>query len=89
MRVTWSPEALDDVARIVDTLAAFDPTAVQDMAQRLFEAADGLLILPHRGCLLPDGRRALTLVRPDVIVYRVWGAEVRILAVWHRAQRRD
>jgi hypothetical protein len=33
--------------------------------------------------------RALTLVRPDVIVYRVWGAEVRILAVWHRAQRRD
>ncbi len=89
MRITWAPEALGDVARIFDYIAAFNPTAAQDMARRLFEAAESLLILPHRGRPLPDGRRELTSVRPYVIVYRVWGAEARILAVWHGAQLRD
>ncbi len=89
MRVTWSPEALDDVARIYDYIAAFTSTAVQDMARRLFEADGGLLILPHRGRPLPDGRRELIIVRPYIIVHRVWGAEVRILAVWYGALLRD
>jgi hypothetical protein len=32
------------------------------------------------------GRHSLDVLRPYVIVYRLWGAEARILAVWHTAQ---
>jgi plasmid stabilization system protein ParE len=52
----------------------------------LVEAADRLLTLPHWGRPLPDGRHSLDVLRPYVLVYRLWGAEARILAVWHAAQ---
>ena len=90
MRVTWSPEALDAVARISDDrVAALHPAGVQDLAHSLVEAADRLLTLPHRGRPLLDGRHELNILRPYVIIYRLWGAEARILAVWHAAHRLD
>ena len=89
MRVTWSPEALDAVARISGDRTASHPAGVQDIARSLVEAADRLLTLPHRGRPLPDGRHSLDVLRPYVIVYRLWGAEARILAVWHAARRLD
>lgn len=90
MPVIWSPEAVDDIARITTHIAAENPIAARRVAQELVLAADSLTLFPQRGRPSPlPGRRELVAIRPYIIVYRILAGEtVDILRVWHAAQDR-
>ena len=90
MPVTWAPQAIGDVARITQYIAAENPVAAARVARELLIAGDSLVMFPRRGrpsSLL--GRRELVAVWPYVIVYRLLADDsVDILRVWHAAQDR-
>jgi len=87
--VIWSPAALQDVSRIHDYISLFNPRAAERLAARLFEAAEQLERFPLRGRGSDTAEeRELTVVRPYVLVYEVQSDLVRVLRVWHGAQRR-
>jgi toxin ParE1/3/4 len=85
--VVWSAAALRDVAGVHKYLAKFNPEVAQRVARALVQATDILAIHPFVGRSTSAGRREL-VVAPYVIVYKVRGAETRILRVWHGAQDR-
>lgn len=60
------------------------------MAVELVAACDKLELFPERGKLgLREGTRELTTVWPYVIVYRIDGTDIDILAIWLGAQDRS
>lgn len=87
-QVVWSPQALDDVARIAAYIAVENPVAAARVARELLLAGDSLAIFPRRGQPGRSGeRRELLAVRPYVMVYRILpGDIVDILRIWHAAQ---
>ncbi len=90
MPVTWSPEAINDIARITTHIAAENPIAARRVAQELVLAADSLTLFRRRGrkSALP-GRRELVAITPYIIVYRIKDEDVvTILRVWHGTQDR-
>ena len=89
MKVVWSPEALDDVARTYDYLEPLNPVAARRIAESLLIAGDSLATFPERGRTgTKPGTRELVVETPYVIVYRMVGETVEILRVWHAAQWR-
>lgn len=88
MAVTFSRLALADLVRIRSYIGAFNPAAAGRMAARLLAVAEDLAENPLIGRAIGRGRRELTIVPPYVLVYRVDGARVRILRIWHGAQDR-
>jgi addiction module RelE/StbE family toxin len=89
MPVNFTRRALRDLAHIRDYIAKDNPRAASRMAVELVAACDRLEYFPERG--RPGLRRVtreLTTVWPYVIVYRVSGKDIDILAVWHGAQAR-
>jgi len=88
--VVWSPQATEDVGRIITYISGENPAAAIRIARELLVAGDSLELFPKRGrpSRFP-GRRELTAVRPYVIVYRILDdGTVDILRVWHAAQDR-
>lgn len=89
MRVSFTSEALSDLAAIRDYIGQDSPSAASRIAVQLVAACDALEHLPQRG---RPGRveqtRELTLIWPYVIVYRVKEDEVQIVRIWHGAQER-
>jgi addiction module RelE/StbE family toxin len=86
--VTFSRLALADLVRIRSYVGAFNPAAANRMASRLLAVAEDLAEHPLIGRATGRGRRELTIVPPYVLVYRVDGAHVRVLRIWHGAQDR-
>ncbi len=88
--VVWSVQALEDVSRIANYIAAENPVAASRVARELLLAGDSLALFPRRG--RPGsiaGRRELLAIHPYVLVYRIIPGEiVDILRVWHSAQDR-
>ena len=90
MEVVWSLDALLDIDAAYRFIAERNPLAAQHMVDRLTAAGDSLATFPNRGRPSSlEGYRELVAVRPYVIVYRVMEDRVRIIRVWHGAQRRD
>jgi toxin ParE1/3/4 len=88
--VVWSPQAIEDIARITRYIAAENPVAAPRIARELLVAGDSLATFPRRGRpgSLP-GRHELVAIRPYVIVYRILAENtVDILRIWHAAQDR-
>ncbi len=89
MSVNFTRRALRDLANIRAYIANDDPRAASRVAVEIVAACDRLEYFPERGRLgLRRGTRELTIVWPYVIVYRVTGTNIDILAVWHGAQDR-
>ena len=87
--VTWSREALANLAGIRAYIRAFDPVAATRLARRLLDAGDGLADFPARGRLTADGCRMLATIRPYIIFYELHDGDVLILSIRHGAQLRD
>jgi toxin ParE1/3/4 len=91
MQVRWSPEAADDLERIVEYIYRENPSAGQRVAQTIYERAGALKTLPYRG--RPgriDGTRELPLPSlPFIVIYRVLNRAdaVEIVNIIHGAQR--
>lgn len=89
MSVRFTRRAINDLARIREYIANDNPMAASRMAVELVAACDRLELFPERGKPgLRQGTRELTTVWPYVIVYRISGADIDILAIWHGAQDR-
>jgi addiction module RelE/StbE family toxin len=86
--VVWAPNAVREVSRIHDYIAAFNPRAAARLAAQLYEAGASLAEHAERGRPVPaTALRELAIVNPYIIRYRVKGNVVRILRVRHGAQQ--
>jgi toxin ParE1/3/4 len=89
MSVSFTRRALRDLANILAYIAADNRAAASRVAVELIVACDRLEHFPERGRPgLRRGTRELTIVWPYVIVYRIAGQNVEILAIWHGARDR-
>lgn len=88
MRVVWSPQALQQVARAADYLTVFNPKAAVALAMGLVAAGDSLQHFAQRGRPVPGtDMRELVTAYPYIIRYRIVRDTVRILRVRHTARR--
>ena len=87
MQVAWTPEALDDLDRVVAYVETANPWAASRLAVQLIAAADSLERLPRRGRPGVELTTRELVVAPYVIVYRITG-RVELLRLWHGAQNR-
>jgi addiction module RelE/StbE family toxin len=89
-RVEWTRRALRDLDEIHAYVAADDPGIAARVARTILVAADNLSLMPARG--RPGraaGTRELILSGwPWMIVYRIAGDRVQVLAVRHGARER-
>jgi len=90
VKVAWQPAALADRNAIIAYLEARNVTAAVELLHSLILAGESLVLFPNRG--RPGsvrGTRELVAVRPYLVVYEVDTAAevVRILRIWHGAQR--
>jgi toxin ParE1/3/4 len=88
MRLRWDARALRDIESIY--IAKNDPAAARRVVQRIEAAVGRLLIIPMSGRLgVAKGTRLLAVPSvPYIVVHRVRGDTVDILAVLHTARRR-
>ena len=88
LQVRWTPSAAKDLQGITRHIRKDNPSAARSVAETLFSAANSLDQFPLRG--RPGkiaGTRELVIVGlPYIIVYRVKGAAVHILHVYHGAR---
>jgi addiction module RelE/StbE family toxin len=83
VRVVWSPSDLQDIITIYNYVANHNPRVASDLIDALLRAGDGLVNFPHRGRLVGDNLRELTVVYPYLIRYEIVGTDVTILRVRH------
>lgn len=87
MTIRWSAEGRDDVDRLVDFVARYDPTLADEIEQELSAAPKALLAFPRRGPRLDEfsprevreyrvGRYVLRyeLAQADIVVLRFFHA---------------
>lgn len=90
MSLRWDIRALNDIASIYSYIARDDRAAAMHVVQRIEQAVDRLVTLPFSG--RPGGPKGTRLLAvpglPYIVVHRVRGDMVDVLAVLHTAQRR-
>jgi toxin ParE1/3/4 len=88
MSVRWSPEAADDLERIVDYIKRNNPPAARRVAETIYRRCGDLQVFPERGRQgRIAGTRELVLVPlPYIVVYRVRPDAVEIVRIYHSAQ---
>ncbi|OFV99133.1 MAG: hypothetical protein A3H28_12265 [Acidobacteria bacterium RIFCSPLOWO2_02_FULL_61_28] len=89
MQLRWSPEAADDLVRIVERIREDNPSVAERIATFIYQRVAALETFPNLG--RPgrmEGTRELPLPPlPFVVVYRLRGEAVEIARVLHGAQR--
>ena len=90
MKVRYDARALKDIDAIHEYIARDDPVAATRVASRIERAIERLAVLPlsaRRGRVA--GTRVLAVPGlPYVVIHRVRGGSVDIIAVLHTARRR-
>ncbi len=91
MKATWSPQAYEDVLRIREYIALYDPDAAARVAERIVAAVKRLRDFPMSGRTgrNPDTRELAVSKTRYVTVYQVRESDVVILRVRHGAQAPD
>jgi plasmid stabilization system protein ParE len=87
MLIRWSPEAADDVERIVDRIKQDNPTAARQWRRRFIVAARIWSFFPI--AVGSDGSPAPAnscSPLPYIVVYRVNPDAVEIARIYHSAQ---
>jgi len=89
MKVRWDPKALERLEAEGDYIAQDSPAAASSVIARIFAAVDGLATYPLKGRQgRVTGTRELVIPRTSyIVVYRVRGQVVEILALQHTAQQ--
>ena len=88
-QLVWSPSALADLTEICDYIGRDSDHYAKLFAERVFSAAEMLVLFPESGRIVPEyDRRDLRelLFQNYRIVYRFRGSEVQIAAVVHGAR---
>ena len=89
MKLRWTGRALQDLQRLADRIAADGkPLAASAFAAEIYQATRLLTEQPLMG---RAGRRHDTrewvVHRNHLLVYRIHGAELQILQLWHVARQ--
>lgn len=91
MNIRWSAEARDDVDRLADFVAAFDPIRAGELEQELSEAPKRLLQFARRGSRLSDFEpREVREFRVGhyVMRYELTHANIAVLRFFHARDNR-
>jgi toxin ParE1/3/4 len=90
MKLTWSPEAIDDLNSLRAYISVDDPAAAKRVALHILHCIEALLQrnpqLGHAG-RVPGTRELVIPKTPFVVPYRVTAASLEILRVYHHARR--
>ena len=88
MEIIWSEQAEQDLASIIDFIAKDNIQAALEMDMALQNAADGLVVFPHKGRpgLVP-GTRELVAHEHYILVYRLADKVVFIVTVLHTSHQ--
>ena len=85
-RVSWSPEAVEDVEAIADYIAKDSPYYASAVVQKLLMTAESLGQFPHIGSIVPEvGGPSFRerFVYSSRLIYRVTENEILVVAVIH------
>ena len=85
-RVTWSPEALDDIEAIADYIERDSPVYARAVVQKLLGSARNLDTSPNAGRVVPelgDDTIRERFIYSYRLIYRVRGNTVLVAAVVH------
>lgn len=86
MEVRWSPEAADDLERIVRHIQRDSLEVARKVAAIIIDSVGGLSMFPKRGRMgRIAGTRELVITLPWIAVYRVRDDVVEI-RIYHGAQ---
>jgi len=85
-RVSWSPEALDDVDAIATYIAKDSPFYASAVVQKILDTARSLENFPNLGPIVPEiGEQEFRerMVYSYRVIYRVTAEQVLVVAVIH------
>ena len=89
MKLTWSPEAIDDLNSLRAQISLDDPAAAKRVALHILHCVDALLQrnpqLGHPG-RVPGTRELVVPKTPFVVPYRISNTTLQILRVYHHAR---
>jgi toxin ParE1/3/4 len=89
VKVTYLRGALRDLNSIFAYISKDDPIAARKVIGRIREVADLLADAPRLGRQGQQGRRFLSVAGlPYVIIHRIHGESVQIVAIFHTARNR-
>jgi len=89
--IRWSSEARDDVDRLVDFMAAYDPILADEIEQELGQAPKKLLDFPRRGSRLSEfeSREVREFrVGSYLLRYELVEADIFVLKFFHAREDR-
>jgi plasmid stabilization system protein ParE len=90
VRIRWSREARDDVDRLVDFVARYDPVRADEIERELQDSPKGLLSFPRRGPRLSefDPREVREYrVRAYLLRHELTEADIIVLRFFHAKRR--
>lgn len=90
MTLIWSPESIHDLLALRAHIAEHDPAAAKRIALHILYCVEGLLadLLKLRAPGRVPGTRELVIPKtPYIVPYRMRGARIEILRVFHSARR--
>ncbi len=89
MMLRWTRGALRDMQHLHDYIADDNPAAARRVVARICEAASHLRRSPQMGKRgrVVDTRELVIAGTPYIVVYRIEGDQVQVVAVIHAAQR--
>jgi toxin ParE1/3/4 len=87
MKIIYLRSALQDLESIRKYISQDNPLAAERVVARIQQSTARLQWFPYSGRPGPDGTRILTVPSlPYIVVHRVRGDAVRILAIFHTAR---
>jgi toxin ParE1/3/4 len=88
MEVRWSPEAADDLERIVRHVQRDSPEVARKLAAIMIDAVGGLSVFPKRGRIgrIESTRELVFSGLPWIAVYRVRDEAAEVVRIYHGAQ---
>ena len=92
MNILWSSEARDDVDRLADFVASYDPVRANEIERELSEAPKRLLQFRRRGSRLSefDPREVREFrIEKYLLRYELKGADIHVLRFFHAREDRS
>ncbi len=88
MEVRWSPEAADDLERVVRYIQRDNPEVARKVASIIVDAVGALSTFSERGRTgrISGTRELVVASLPWIAVYRVRDEAVEIVRIYHGAQ---
>jgi addiction module RelE/StbE family toxin len=91
-RITWTPQALDDVEAICRFIGSDAPRYAHLFANQVFKAVERLKTFPRSGRIVLeiDQENVREIILGNYrIIYRILNEDVQILTVYHSARLLD